>query len=108
MFCRWWSLVEKSWGIVQTYPQSLPFYSDFNQVSLSTLVSRDAMFLASFETSFSCFIIQGLGSHVSLQGQKLSDAPWYNISCQSLQVKLSLLTLDSVSSILVQHKSNLV
>ncbi|CAH8292715.1 unnamed protein product [Eruca vesicaria subsp. sativa] len=55
---RWWSLVEKSWGIVQTYPQSLPFYSDFNQ---------------------------GLGSHVSLQGQKLSDAPWYNISCQTLQ-----------------------
>ncbi|CAN6856006.1 unnamed protein product, partial [Brassica oleracea] len=43
---RWWSLVEKSWGIVQTYPQILPFYSDFNQ---------------------------------------LSDAPWYNISCQSLQ-----------------------
>lgn len=28
----WWSLVEKSWGIVQTYPQVLPFYSDFNQV----------------------------------------------------------------------------
>ncbi|KAH0904914.1 LOW QUALITY PROTEIN: hypothetical protein HID58_044417 [Brassica napus] len=44
--CLWWSLVEKSWGIVQTYPQILPFYSDFNQ---------------------------------------LSDAPWYNISCQSLQ-----------------------
>ncbi|KAF8118806.1 hypothetical protein N665_0002s0115 [Sinapis alba] len=55
---KWWSLVEKSWGIVQTYPQSLPFYTDFNQ---------------------------GLGSHVSLQGQKLSDAPWYNISCQNLQ-----------------------
>jgi mannosyl-glycoprotein endo-beta-N-acetylglucosaminidase len=29
---KWWSLVEKSWGIVQTYPQVLPFYSDFNQV----------------------------------------------------------------------------
>ncbi|XP_013619051.1 PREDICTED: cytosolic endo-beta-N-acetylglucosaminidase 2-like isoform X2 [Brassica oleracea var. oleracea] len=28
---KWWSLVEKSWGIVQTYPQILPFYSDFNQ-----------------------------------------------------------------------------
>ncbi|CAN6856026.1 unnamed protein product [Brassica oleracea] len=47
---KWWSLVEKSWGIVQTYPQILPFYSDFNQ---------------------------------------LSDAPWYNISCQSLQVQPS-------------------
>ncbi|XP_022551383.2 cytosolic endo-beta-N-acetylglucosaminidase 2-like isoform X2 [Brassica napus] len=55
---KWWSLVEKSWGIVQTYPQALPFYSDFNQ---------------------------GFGNHVSLEGRQLSDAPWYNISCQSLQ-----------------------
>ncbi|KAL0719673.1 hypothetical protein Bca4012_068997 [Brassica carinata] len=55
---RWWSLVEKSWGIAQTYPQVLPFYSDFNQ---------------------------GFGYHVSLEGRQLSDAPWYNISCQSLQ-----------------------
>ncbi|CAE6088023.1 unnamed protein product [Arabidopsis arenosa] len=55
---KWWSLVEKSWGIVQTYPQVLPFYSDFNQ---------------------------GIGSHISLGGQKLSEAPWYHISCQSLQ-----------------------
>ncbi|CAA7034411.1 unnamed protein product [Microthlaspi erraticum] len=55
---KWWSLVEKSWGIVQTYPQVLPFYSDFNQ---------------------------GFGHHVSLEGRQLSDAPWYNISCQSLQ-----------------------
>ncbi|CAL9220358.1 unnamed protein product [Arabidopsis halleri] len=55
---KWWSLVEKSWGIVQTYPQVLPFYSDFNQ---------------------------GFGYHVSLEGRQLSDAPWYNISCQSLQ-----------------------
>ncbi|CAN7112769.1 unnamed protein product [Brassica rapa subsp. narinosa] len=55
---KWWSLVEKSWGIVQTYPQVLPFYSDFNQ---------------------------GFGYHVSLEGRQLFDAPWYNISCQSLQ-----------------------
>ncbi|KFK24965.1 hypothetical protein AALP_AA8G048600 [Arabis alpina] len=55
---KWWSLVEKSWGIVQKYPQVLPFFSDFNQ---------------------------GLGSHVYLGGRKLLDAPWYNISCQSLQ-----------------------
>uniref|UniRef100_A0A1J3CL91 mannosyl-glycoprotein endo-beta-N-acetylglucosaminidase n=1 Tax=Noccaea caerulescens TaxID=107243 RepID=A0A1J3CL91_NOCCA len=55
---KWWSLVEKSWGIVQTYPQFLPFYSDFNQ---------------------------GFGHHVSLEGRQFSDAPWYNISCQSLQ-----------------------
>ncbi|XP_009122391.1 cytosolic endo-beta-N-acetylglucosaminidase 2 isoform X2 [Brassica rapa] len=55
---KWWSLVEKSWGVVRTYPQVLPFYSDFNQ---------------------------GFGNHVSLEGRQLSDAPWYNISCQSLQ-----------------------
>ncbi|KAL1187903.1 Cytosolic endo-beta-N-acetylglucosaminidase 2 [Cardamine amara subsp. amara] len=55
---KWWSRVEKSWGIVQTYPQVLPFYSDFNQ---------------------------GFGYHISLEGRQLSDAPWYNISCQSLQ-----------------------
>nr|VDC77702.1 unnamed protein product [Brassica rapa] len=55
---KWWSLVEKSWGVVQTYPQVLPFYSEFNQ---------------------------GFGYHVSLEGRQLSDAPWYNISCQSLQ-----------------------
>ncbi|CAN8259781.1 unnamed protein product [Cochlearia groenlandica] len=55
---KWWSLVEKSWGIVQTYPQVLPFYSDFNQ---------------------------GFGDHNSLEGRQLSVAPWYNISCQSLQ-----------------------
>ncbi|CAN6921475.1 unnamed protein product [Brassica oleracea] len=36
---KWWSLVEKSWGIVQTYPQILPFYSDFNQMRLLNLGS---------------------------------------------------------------------
>ncbi|XP_010543918.1 PREDICTED: cytosolic endo-beta-N-acetylglucosaminidase 1 [Tarenaya hassleriana] len=55
---KWWSLVEKSWGIVQTYPEALPFYSDFNR---------------------------GFGRHVSLGGSQLSDSPWYNLSCQSLQ-----------------------
>ncbi|XP_010423470.1 PREDICTED: cytosolic endo-beta-N-acetylglucosaminidase 1 [Camelina sativa] len=55
---KWWSLVEKSWGRVQTYPQVLPFYADFDL---------------------------GLGSHISLGGQTFSDAPWYNISCQNLQ-----------------------
>ncbi|WZY73954.1 hypothetical protein YC2023_006194 [Brassica napus] len=34
----WWSLVEKSWGVVQTYPQVLPFYSDFNQVKYTSTV----------------------------------------------------------------------
>lgn len=30
--CRWWALVEKSWGVSQNYPKSLPFYSNFDQV----------------------------------------------------------------------------
>lgn len=30
--CSWWGLVEKSWGILRSYPEQLPFYSDFNQV----------------------------------------------------------------------------
>ncbi|KAL0452691.1 UNVERIFIED_CONTAM: Cytosolic endo-beta-N-acetylglucosaminidase 1 [Sesamum latifolium] len=28
---RWWGLVEKSWGTVQSYPKVLPFYSNFDQ-----------------------------------------------------------------------------
>ncbi|KAL2248946.1 UNVERIFIED_CONTAM: Cytosolic endo-beta-N-acetylglucosaminidase 1 [Sesamum indicum] len=28
---RWWGLVEKSWGNVQSYPKVLPFYSNFDQ-----------------------------------------------------------------------------
>ncbi|EFH38707.1 glycosyl hydrolase family 85 protein [Arabidopsis lyrata subsp. lyrata] len=70
---KWWSLVEKSWGIVQTYPQVLPFYSDFNQ---------------------------GFGYHVSLEGRQLSDAPWYNISCQSLQNSMKKTTKISSTSLL--------
>lgn len=37
----------------------------------------------------SLFFVQGFGYHVSLEGRQLSDAPWYNISCQSLQVQPS-------------------
>lgn len=28
----WWALVEKSWGVLQSYPTKLPFYSNFDQV----------------------------------------------------------------------------
>ncbi|KAI4382877.1 hypothetical protein MLD38_008780 [Melastoma candidum] len=45
---RWWSLVEKSWGIVQHYPKSLPFYSNFDQ---------------------------GRGYHYSVDGTTVSQAP---------------------------------
>ncbi|CAH9121492.1 unnamed protein product [Cuscuta epithymum] len=55
---RWWGLVEKSWGISQTYPQVLPFYSNFDQ---------------------------GHGYHVFVDGVKVLDAPWNNISSQSFQ-----------------------
>lgn len=55
---RWWSLVEKSWGIMQNYPLVLPFYSNFDQ---------------------------GRGQHVSIDGGQVSSAPWNNISSQSFQ-----------------------
>ncbi|XP_031095869.1 cytosolic endo-beta-N-acetylglucosaminidase 1-like [Ipomoea triloba] len=34
---RWWGLVEKSWGISQKYPQVLPLYSNFDQVSTQNM-----------------------------------------------------------------------
>ncbi|GJW44882.1 cytosolic endo-beta-N-acetylglucosaminidase 1 isoform X1, partial [Tanacetum coccineum] len=55
---RWWSLVEKSWGITQRYPKVLPFYSNFDQ---------------------------GRGNKISLDGRVVSDAPWNNLSNQSFQ-----------------------
>lgn len=55
---RWWSLVEKSWGILQNYPKILPFYSNFDQ---------------------------GHGYHFSVDGEQVLKAPWCNISCQSFQ-----------------------
>ncbi|KAJ6357500.1 hypothetical protein OIU78_005367 [Salix suchowensis] len=55
---HWWSLVEKSWGAVKFYPESLPFYSNFDQ---------------------------GHGYHISVEGGQVSDAPWNNISSQCFQ-----------------------
>lgn len=58
---RWWGLIEKSWGVLQSYPKRLPFYSDFDQ---------------------------GHGYQVSSEGQQVSGDPWNNISCQSFQPML--------------------
>ncbi|KAL8137384.1 hypothetical protein V2J09_003385 [Rumex salicifolius] len=55
---RWWHLVEKSWVIAQNYPRTLPFYTDFDQ---------------------------GHGYHLYANRNQVSDAPWCNLSCQSLQ-----------------------
>ncbi|XP_057948732.1 cytosolic endo-beta-N-acetylglucosaminidase 1-like [Malania oleifera] len=55
---RWWSLVEKSWGLVQNYPKALPFYSNFDQ---------------------------GHGYHFSIGGEQVSKATWCNLSCQGFQ-----------------------
>ncbi|XP_041000722.1 cytosolic endo-beta-N-acetylglucosaminidase 1 isoform X2 [Juglans microcarpa x Juglans regia] len=57
---HWWALVEKSWGILQNYPKMLPFYTNFDQ---------------------------GRGYHFSIDGTKVSDDPWCNISCQGFQVR---------------------
>ncbi|KAG8085246.1 hypothetical protein GUJ93_ZPchr0010g10058 [Zizania palustris] len=59
---RWWGLVEKSWGVLQSYPKQLPFYSNFDQ---------------------------GYGYEVSVEGLKVSSDPWNNISCQSFQPMLN-------------------
>ncbi|KAH1211828.1 Cytosolic endo-beta-N-acetylglucosaminidase 1 [Glycine max] len=55
---RWWSLVEKSWGIVRKYLGTLPFYTNFDQ---------------------------GRGYHISVDGDQVSDATWCNISSQGVQ-----------------------
>ncbi|KAJ0046942.1 hypothetical protein Pint_06578 [Pistacia integerrima] len=55
---RWWSLVEKSWGILQKYPKALPFYTNFDQ---------------------------GRGLHISIEGGQVSNASWNNISSQGFQ-----------------------
>ncbi|GFP96840.1 cytosolic endo-beta-n-acetylglucosaminidase [Phtheirospermum japonicum] len=55
---RWWGLVEESWGTVQNYPKTLPFYSNFDQ---------------------------GHGYHIYNDGEQVSDTPWNNISSQSFQ-----------------------
>ncbi|KAG8644858.1 cytosolic endo-beta-N-acetylglucosaminidase 1 isoform X2 [Manihot esculenta] len=55
---RWWTLVEKSWGIANNYPKTLPFYSNFDQ---------------------------GHGYHISVEGQQVTEASWNNMSCQGFQ-----------------------
>ncbi|KAL2317092.1 hypothetical protein Fmac_030968 [Flemingia macrophylla] len=55
---RWWSLVEKSWGIVRKYLRTLPFYTNFDQ---------------------------GRGYHIAVEGDQVSDATWCNISSQGIQ-----------------------
>ncbi|XP_059666788.1 cytosolic endo-beta-N-acetylglucosaminidase 1-like isoform X2 [Cornus florida] len=55
---HWWSLVEKSWGILQNYPRVLPFYSNFDQ---------------------------GHGYHIFVDGGQVLNAPWNNISSQNFQ-----------------------
>ncbi|XP_058207316.1 cytosolic endo-beta-N-acetylglucosaminidase 1-like [Rhododendron vialii] len=71
---RWWSLVEKSWGIMQSYPLVLPFYSNFDQ---------------------------GRGQHVAIDGGQVSSAPWNNISSQSFQPCLKFSGDSSSDSIQV-------
>lgn len=71
---RWWSLVEKSWGIVQKYPQVLPFYSNFDQ---------------------------GRGYHVAIDGTQLSNTPWNDISSQGFQPFLEFKGDSSADSIQV-------
>ncbi|KAI0531172.1 hypothetical protein KFK09_000725 [Dendrobium nobile] len=70
---RWWCLVEKSWGVLQRYPNILPFYSNFDQ---------------------------GHGTHYSVGGFPLVDRSWNNMSCQGFQPVLDCKE-SSQSSMLV-------
>lgn len=71
---RWWGLVEKSWGISQKYPNTLPFYSNFDQ---------------------------GHGYHFSAAGAQVSNAPWNDISCQSFQPFLEYTGNSAVDTVQV-------
>ncbi|XP_050209489.1 cytosolic endo-beta-N-acetylglucosaminidase 1-like [Mercurialis annua] len=71
---KWWSLVEKSWGRVKLYPDTLPFYSNFDQ---------------------------GHGSHVSVEGRQVSNTPWNNISSQGFQPFLEFKSNPSPDTIQV-------
>ncbi|GLT92925.1 hypothetical protein SLE2022_107350 [Rubroshorea leprosula] len=71
---HWWSLVEKSWGVVQKYPTALPFFSNFDQ---------------------------GRGFHISVDGTQVSSAPWNNISSQGLQPFLDYTDSPAPNSIQV-------
>ncbi|XP_060178916.1 cytosolic endo-beta-N-acetylglucosaminidase 1 isoform X2 [Lycium barbarum] len=81
----WWALVERSWHVSQNYPLTLPFYSNFDQ---------------------------GHGYHLAVEGKKISETPWNNISSQSFQVKSngsSLLGLSlEFTSAIGEQKSVLV
>ncbi|XP_008454832.3 cytosolic endo-beta-N-acetylglucosaminidase 1-like [Cucumis melo] len=74
---KWWGLVKQSWEIVRSYPKLIPFYSNFDQ---------------------------GHGYHVFMDGVKISDASWNNLSCQSFQPILDV--IDASSSLSVQAYSN--
>ncbi|KAJ3676455.1 hypothetical protein LUZ60_003867 [Juncus effusus] len=55
---RWWGLVGKSWGILQSYPKQLPFFSNFDQ---------------------------GHGYGVYIDGLEVYNNTWNNISSQGFQ-----------------------
>ncbi|KAG9445075.1 hypothetical protein H6P81_016415 [Aristolochia fimbriata] len=55
---RWWGLVKQSWGILQKYPDVLPFYTIFDQ---------------------------GHGLHIYSEGLQVSSKAWNNISSQTFE-----------------------
>lgn len=38
LFCSWWSLIEKTWGLHRAYPEELPICINFDQVGTYFLV----------------------------------------------------------------------
>ncbi|KAL9680649.1 hypothetical protein QQ045_018534 [Rhodiola kirilowii] len=75
---RWWSLIDKAWGIHRAYPNGLPFCINF---------------------------YQGRGFHFIADGMRLSDKQWCNISLQSLQ---PFLTFSEDFSLSMEASVNLI
>ncbi|XP_062231133.1 cytosolic endo-beta-N-acetylglucosaminidase 1-like isoform X3 [Phragmites australis] len=82
---RWWGHVEKSWGILRSYPKQLPFYSDFDQVSVEGLqVSSDPW------NNISCQSFQPMlkytGDQVQLQAfMDFMDEPYSGGYCLTIK-----------------------
>ncbi|KAJ4786110.1 Cytosolic endo-beta-N-acetylglucosaminidase [Rhynchospora pubera] len=74
---RWWGLVEKSWGVLQSYPKQLPFYSNFDQ---------------------------GHGYHISVNGSQVNNNPWNNMSAQLFQPILIVLEDENTMQASIDFK----
>ncbi|XP_039838871.1 cytosolic endo-beta-N-acetylglucosaminidase 1-like isoform X2 [Panicum virgatum] len=85
---RWWGLVEKSWGVLRSYPKQLPFYTDFDQVSIEgQQVSSDPW------NNISCQSFQPMLKYTGDQAQlqafiNFKDGPYSGGNCMTIKGSL--------------------